>query len=90
MILSKNPKNEKFNLTIVQHPSYTQFKDNEGIVRSTNNDIALIKLDRPTSLMPVCMPYNIKNPNSFPFDDAVINLYSWGKTSMTNNLKKLK
>lgn len=59
----------------------TEIKDKANNTVLRTNDIALIKLDRPTNILPVCMPYNLPNKLTFPSNNTILNIFTWGKIS---------
>ncbi len=75
-----------FLIVIFKNPRYYVYKDSRQNSYSIY-DFALIKLDRPTSIQPVCMPYNLENPYGFPYENTVLSVYSWGKLGTSLDCK---
>jgi len=68
-----------FDTNIFINPKFQPIKNKNNEDLFYLNDMALLRLNKPTTLQAVCMPLSNPEPMTYPTSDQILTMYSWGK-----------
>ena len=66
-------------LFFFENPKFQPIKNKNNEDLFYLNDMALLRLNKPTTLQAVCMPLSNPEPMTYPTSDQILTMYSWGK-----------